>query len=101
MMLRSQRYTTAKDFQPFIQASALGYLLGTTFQTKHALAEALEAVDPHTQPWGRTRLAYQIDEARRELLGDDDEATGSRWWARCAWKAVRRRPTPRPPPPGT
>jgi hypothetical protein len=76
MMLRGQRYKTAKDFKPFVRASVTGYLLGTTFKTKHALAEALEAADPHTQPWGRTRLAYQIDEARRELLGDDDETTG-------------------------
>ena len=81
MMLRlrkGERYKKAKHFKPFVRESVSGYLLGTSFKTKKALAEALEAVDPHAQPWGRTRLAYQIDEAMKRLTAgaETERATG-------------------------
>ena len=81
MMLRrrkGERYKNAKEFKPLVRASVKGYLLGTTFKTKKTQAEALEAADPRAQPWGRTRLAYQIDEAMKGLTdgAEKKRATG-------------------------
>ena len=81
MMLRlrkGERYKKAKDFKPFVRESVSGYLLGTSFKTKKALADALEAFDPHEQPWGRTRLAYQIGEGMKRLTAgaETERATG-------------------------
>jgi hypothetical protein len=81
MMLRlrkGERYPSAKAYKPLVRESVVGYLLGTTFKTKAALAEALEAVDPNAQPWGRTRLAYQIDEAKKRMVAANEagRATG-------------------------
>jgi len=85
MMLRQrkgERYKNAKEFRPLFRASVEGYLLGTTFKTKKTLAGALEAVDPRAQPWGRTRLAYQIDEAMKGLTDG----------AETKWTTGRTRP---------
>ena len=79
---KGERYKKAKHFKPFVRESVSGYLLGTSFKTKKALAEALEAADPHAQPWGRTRLAYQIDEAMKRLTAGADRA-GHRTDSRC------------------